>query len=103
MRDYGQLPAGPFGLSASGAFSSNSKVPDDSMFYNFVRVHQTLKTTQAKAAGVTTRVWRLEDAVDMIDAWDAREARQMPASRLKGIKILRNFMMRVDVVYTNAI
>lgn len=101
MRDYGQLPAGPFGLSASGAFSSNSKVPDDSMFYNFVRVHQTLKMTPAKAAGVTTRVWRLEDVVDMIDAWDVRG--QMPASRLKGIKILRNFMMRVDVVYTNAI
>jgi IS1 family transposase len=46
------------------------------MFYNFVRVHQTLKTTPAKAAGVTTRVWQLTDVVDMIDAWEAREDRQ---------------------------
>jgi IS1 family transposase len=48
-----------------------------SMFYNFVRVHQTLKTTPAKAAGVTTRVWKLEDVVDMIDAFEALEARQI--------------------------
>ena len=47
------------------------------MFYNFVRVHQTLKTTPAKAAGVTTRVWQLTDVVDMIDAWEAREERQI--------------------------
>jgi hypothetical protein len=42
-----------------------------------VRVHQTLKTTPAKAAGVTTRVWQLTDVVDMIDAWEAREERQI--------------------------
>ncbi|MGX1348678.1 hypothetical protein AB7M49_002254 [Bradyrhizobium elkanii] len=47
------------------------------MFYNFVRVHQTLKTTPAKAAGVTTRVWRMEDVVDMIDAFEALEARHI--------------------------
>ncbi|AWL92696.1 helix-turn-helix domain-containing protein [Bradyrhizobium ottawaense] len=48
-----------------------------SMFYNFVRVHQTLKTTPAKAAGVTLRVWTMADMVDMIEAWEAREARQI--------------------------
>lgn len=47
------------------------------MFYNFIRVHQTLKTTPAKAAGVTTRVWRMDDVVDMIEAWEARQARQI--------------------------
>jgi len=47
------------------------------MFYNFVRVNQTLKTTPAKAAGVTTRVWQLTDVVDMIDAFEAREERQI--------------------------
>jgi hypothetical protein len=46
------------------------------MFYNFVRVHQTLKTTPAKAAGVTLPVWTMFDMVDMIEAWEAREARQ---------------------------
>jgi hypothetical protein len=40
-------------------------------------VHQTIKTTPAKAAGVTMRVWKMDDVVDMIDAWEAREARQI--------------------------
>lgn len=47
------------------------------MFYNFVRVHQTLKTTPAKAAGVTTRVWQFADIVDMIDAFEALGERQI--------------------------
>jgi IS1 family transposase len=47
------------------------------MFYNFVRVHQTLKTTPAKAAGITTRIWKMEDLVEMIEAFEAREQRQI--------------------------
>lgn len=47
------------------------------MHYNFVRVHQTLKTTPAKAAGVTLRAWTMSDLVDMIEAFEAREARQI--------------------------
>jgi hypothetical protein len=27
------------------------------MFYNFVRIHQTLRVTPAMAAGITDRVW----------------------------------------------
>jgi IS1 family transposase len=46
------------------------------MFYNFVRIHQTLKITPAMAAGVTNRLWEMSDVVDMIDAWDAREERR---------------------------
>jgi IS1 family transposase len=46
------------------------------MFYNFVRVHQTLKMTPAMAAGVTKRLWEMTDVVDMIDAWEARQVRQ---------------------------
>jgi hypothetical protein len=30
-------------------------------YHNFVRVHQTLKTTPAVAAGVTERRWKIED------------------------------------------
>ncbi len=29
------------------------------MFYNFVRVHQTLKVSPAMAAGVTDRLWEI--------------------------------------------
>lgn len=31
------------------------------MYYNFIRLHQSLKVTPAMAAGLTKRVWKLED------------------------------------------
>lgn len=44
------------------------------MFYNFVRVHQTLKVTPAMAAGVTQRLWEMVDVVEMIEAWETNVA-----------------------------
>lgn len=38
------------------------------MFYNFVRIHKTLKVTPAMAAKVTDRLWSMEDIVAAIDA-----------------------------------
>ncbi len=37
------------------------------MYYNFVRIHTTLRVTPAMAAGVTDRLWELEDIVKLID------------------------------------
>lgn len=37
------------------------------MQYNFCRVHQTLKTTPAMAAGVADHVWKLEEVVRLLD------------------------------------
>ena len=37
------------------------------MVYNFVKVHGTVKTTPAIAAGVTTIQWSMEDIVNMAD------------------------------------
>jgi hypothetical protein len=42
------------------------------MFYNFCRIHKTLKVTPAMAAGVTEKLWNMEDIVALIDARDAR-------------------------------
>jgi IS1 family transposase len=42
------------------------------MYYNFVRVHQTLRMTPAMAAGVTKRLWEMADIVDVLEAWEAR-------------------------------
>lgn len=39
------------------------------MHYNFVRIHKTLRTTPAMAAGVTQSLWSMEDMVEMIDAY----------------------------------
>jgi len=38
------------------------------MYYNFVRVHQTLKVTPAMEAGLTERLWDVQDLVALIDA-----------------------------------
>lgn len=37
------------------------------MHYNFVRIHKTLKTTPALEAGVTDRLWSLEDITKLLD------------------------------------
>jgi IS1 family transposase len=36
------------------------------MYHNFVRVHQTLKSTPALKAGVADRKWSIEDMVDLL-------------------------------------
>jgi hypothetical protein len=40
------------------------------LYYNFVRIHKTLRTTPAMAAGVTSRLWEIGDIVDVLEAWD---------------------------------
>lgn len=37
-------------------------------FYNFCRIHKTLKVTPAMAAGITDKLWTLEDIAERIEA-----------------------------------
>jgi len=37
------------------------------MYYNFVRIHSSLRTTPAMAAGVTDRLWDIADMVALLD------------------------------------
>jgi hypothetical protein len=37
------------------------------MHYNLGRVHQTLRCTPAMAAGVTKRLWSIEDIVNLLN------------------------------------
>ena len=37
------------------------------MFYNFGRVHQTLRVTPAMAAGVAEHVWSIEEIIRLLD------------------------------------
>jgi hypothetical protein len=37
------------------------------MFYNFARIHQSLRITPAMAAGVTDKLWDIEDIVRLMD------------------------------------
>lgn len=37
------------------------------MFYNFCRIHKTLRCTPAMAAGVTQKLWKISDIVALLD------------------------------------
>jgi IS1 family transposase len=37
------------------------------LWYNFVRIHKTLRVTPAMAAGIETRLWSMEDVVQLIE------------------------------------
>ena len=51
------------------------------MFYNFVRIHQTLRITPAMAAGVTDHVWDIADIVRMVEEREERERREARKER----------------------
>jgi hypothetical protein len=44
------------------------------MYYNFVRIHKTLRTTPAMAAKVTERLWEMGDIVDVLEAWETQNS-----------------------------
>jgi IS1 family transposase len=56
------------------------------MYYNFVRIHQTLRVTPAMAAGVSDRVWEISDVVSLLDSSrsEKREERATQSLSSKG-------------------
>jgi len=48
------------------------------VFYNFVRMHKTLRCSPAMAAGLTDRLWNMEDVVALIDARADAPAKRGP-------------------------
>jgi hypothetical protein len=56
------------------------------MYYNFVRIHQTLRVTPAMAAGVTDRLWQVSDIVALLDSArsEKREGRATQGLSSKG-------------------
>jgi IS1 family transposase len=44
------------------------------VFYNFVRIHKTLRMTPAMAAGISHRLWSMSDIVALIDRREAMRA-----------------------------
>lgn len=69
-----------------------------SMFYNFVRLHQTLKMSPAMAAGVTDRLWEMTDLVAMIEAWEVKEKRNArPIFEIEEQKIGGGYFVRATL------
>jgi IS1 family transposase len=48
------------------------------MFYNFVRIHKTLKMTPAMAAGVSETLWSMSDLAERIETRNAKAAKRGP-------------------------
>lgn len=46
------------------------------LYYNFVRIHKTLKVTPAMAAKVTDRLWEIGDMVDVLEAWETTQTQR---------------------------
>jgi hypothetical protein len=42
--------------------------------YNFIKIHPTLRTSPAMAAGVRDRLWSVEDLVALWEAYEQRRA-----------------------------
>jgi hypothetical protein len=47
-------------------------------FYNFVRVHKTLRMSSAMAAGVSQTLWTMEDIATRIEARTAKPVKRGP-------------------------
>ena len=48
------------------------------MYYNFVRIHKTLRVTPAMAAGVTDRLWEIEDIAKLVEDAEAKPTKRGP-------------------------
>jgi hypothetical protein len=42
--------------------------------YTFIRIHRTLRTSPAMAAGVTSKLWEVSDLVALLEAAEAKKA-----------------------------
>ena len=52
------------------------------MFYNFVRIHKTLRVTPAMAAGVTDRLWEIEDIAKLVEEAEAKPSKRGPYKKI---------------------
>ena len=48
------------------------------MYYNFCRVHQTLRVTPAMEAGVADHVWTVEEMVGLLEAAEPKGKKRGP-------------------------
>ncbi len=63
------------------------------MYYNFVRIHQTLKVTPAMAAGVTQKLWEVSDIVG-VEAWETALANQGASYEVERVAIGNGYKVR---------
>ncbi len=59
-------------LKPSGAYA----VALHMMYYNFVRIHSTLRMTPAMAAGVSDRLWEIGDIVELVEDAESKPGKR---------------------------
>lgn len=47
-------------------------------YYNFVRIHKTLRMTPAMAAGITDKLWEMADLVAVVEAAEEAPKKRGP-------------------------
>jgi IS1 family transposase len=52
------------------------------MYYNFVRIHKTLRVTPAMAAGVADRLWEIADIAKLVEDAEAKPAKRGPYKKI---------------------
>jgi hypothetical protein len=57
------------GLKATENFGQRRSIA-----YNFIKIHRTLRMSPAMAAGVTDRLWDVNDLVALWEAYEQRRA-----------------------------
>lgn len=55
------------------------------MYYNFVRIHKTLRVTPAMAAGVVDRLWEIADIAKLVEDAEAAPSKRGPYKKAKEI------------------
>ncbi len=56
------------------------------MYYNFVRIHTTLRVTPAMAAGVTERLWDINDVIRLLEEYRAELAEERKVENRRRIE-----------------
>ena len=51
----------------SAAVNHMHMIAIDTVFYNWTKLHKTLRTTPAMAAGLTDRIWDMVELVRLMD------------------------------------
>lgn len=60
------MVVGQFEISRSGEVALHM------MYFNFVRIHKTLRMSPAMAAGVSNRLWEIADIVALVEEAESR-------------------------------
>ncbi len=55
-------------------------------FYNFCRIHKSLKVTPAMAGGITDKLWSLEDIAERIEARQAKPMKRGPYKKRSSVR-----------------